>query len=148
MTMPCLHSIVPYLCLPDLRGREISLFSYKHQQPVVLVFCNDIGLLNDFAERYAEYRAENAEIIAVLPVRPMSLDWPFPVLLDAAGETAARFAERLPTILVLDSFNELQARVEGPWKNGPDHRKILGWIAEVELKCPECGVPEWPYPQD
>lgn len=145
MPIPPVHSVVPNLCLPNLQGHPIALWDYKHERPIVLVFCAaaDDPLLAGFARRYADYRAENAEVLAVVPERPRRSDWPFPVLIDPTGQAPTRFTGRVPAVLLLDSFNELLERLEAPGE-GLDHDRILGWIAEAELKCPECGVPEWP----
>lgn len=145
MSIPTLNSLVPNFSLPDLQGRQISLWDYKHQQPVILVFCaeDDRSLLRSFAEHYSRYRSEGAEVLAIVADRPGE-DLPFPVLIDTDNQVISRLADHRPTILALDSYNELYARLEGPWPNGPDHEKILKSIAQVEMKCPECGVPEWP----
>lgn len=145
MSIPALNSLVPNFSLPDLRGRRICLWDYKHQQPVILIFCaeGDQSLLRDFAENYSRYHGEGAEVLAIVANRPGE-DFPFPILIDTGNQITSRLAEHLPTILVLDSYNELYARLEGPWPDGPDHEEILKSIAQVEMKCPECGVPEWP----
>lgn len=148
MTAPALHTVLANFELPDLGGHPVALWDYKHEQPVILLFCvaDDDRLLQSFAHRYPDYRAEGAEILVVTEHRPQKEEWPFPILFDSEGRVTARFVERIPTILVLDSYNELHACIEGPWRDGPDHRAILARIAEEELKCPECGVPEWPNP--
>lgn len=145
MSIPALNSLVPHFSLPDLQGRQVSLWDYKHQQPVILVFCDERSrsLLQDFAEQYCRYRDEGAEVLAVVPDHP-GADFPFPVLIDSRDRIISRFTDRLPTILVLDSYNELHARLEGPWEKGPDHAEILKSIARLEMQCPECGAPEWP----
>jgi hypothetical protein len=66
------------------------------------------------------------------------------VLIDQECQLTTRLVERTPAIWVLDSFNELSARFEGFKAEEPPHARILNALAEVELKCPECGVPEWP----
>lgn len=148
MTIPALHTLVANFELPAHEGYPIALWDYKHEQPVVLLFCdaNDEALLQSFARRYPDYRGEGAEVLVISRHRPQKKEWPFPILLDSDGRVTARLVERTPSILVLDSYNELHARLEGPWRDGPDHRAILAGIAEQELKCPECGVPEWPNP--
>lgn len=146
MRVPVLNTVVSDFSLPDLQDRQVSLWTYKHQQPVVLVFCDeDIdALLLDFADCYATYREGGAEILVITPSRPRTAHLPFPVLIDATGQVTARLVNRMPTILVLDSYNELYARLEGPWAEGLNHRDILELIAQVEMACPECGVPWWP----
>lgn len=142
-----LHTDLPTFCLPDLHGHEISLWDYKQQQPVVLVFCGEDGeaLLGSFAARYADYRNAGAEVLAIMAEPPpAAAQWPFPILIDSGGRTSARYVEHTPVILVLDSYNTLYERVDGPWPDSPDHRRLLSAIRETELRCPECGAPAWP----
>ena len=130
-----LHRVVPNFRLIDAHGRPISLWDYRHRQPVVLVL-GDEGLLRSFARHYPEYRALGAEVLAIVsgavPGR-----FPFPVLLDTAGQVADRLTDGQPAVLVLDRYGELYARFTGPWEDGPDQRDVLEWVAFTELECPE-----------
>lgn len=136
-----LHREIPTLSLPDVQGRPVSTWHYKQYQPLVLVFAGDrVELLREFAAQYDDYRATNAEVLAVVS-RPLDEHFPFPVLVDADASATRRYAERLPTVLALDAFGVLEGRFEG---ERPDHRRIRNLIRELELRCPECGVPEWP----
>lgn len=143
-----LHTELHTFRLPDQHGREISLWDYKQRQPVVLVFCGEDGeaLLRGFAARYAEYRNAGAEVLAITPNPPSAAaQWPFPILIDSDGRTRDRYVEHTPVIMVLDSYNTLYERMDGPWPGGdPDHRRLLSAIRESELRCPECGAPAWP----
>jgi peroxiredoxin len=138
--------VVPNFALPDRQGRSVSLRDYKHRQPVVLVFCGecDAPLLYDFAHHYPAYAQAGAEILAILPACPDLDEFPFPVLRDQDDQLTARLVESTPAVWVLDSFNELSAQFQVPAPPGSPHVQILSALAEVELKCPECGVPEWP----
>lgn len=142
-----LHTELPTFHLPDVHGHEISLWDYKQQQPVVLVFCNADceAILRSFAESYAEYRDAGAEVLAIVPQPPPAdSPWPFPVLIDVGGRISARYVENAPAVLVLDSYNTLHQRLDGPWPDGIDHRRLVSKIREIELQCPECGAPAWP----
>lgn len=145
MSFPELHAEMHNFTLPDLQGRKVSLWDYKQEQPVVLVFCDeeDSALLQDFKRHYAQYREDGAEVLMITPRRPSAQHMPFPVLLDREGQVRARFTERIPAVLILDSYNVLEGRFEGPWQAGLDHEAILRLITRLQMRCPECGVPEW-----
>jgi len=139
-----LNEEIPVLTLPDAEGREHSTWAYKHRQPLVLVFADeDAAVTREFARRYADYRAANAEVIAILRAAPRE-PLPFPVMVDADGSASRRYAERTPAVLVTDAFGTLEGRFEG---SDPDHERILSLIFAAEMRCPECGVAEWPSEQ-
>ena len=143
-----LQVVAPGFVLRDQNRSEVSLWSFKHQCPVVVVFCgtDDSGVLASFTEHYEAYREVRAQILGIIAEQPTSGDYPFPVLTDSQGRVAQRWVDRLPTVVLLDSFGVPYARVPGPWASGPDHQQLLGWIKLKELQCPECGVPDWPGP--
>lgn len=139
--MLSLHREIPILSLPDVRGRAVSTWNYKQYRPLVLVFAGSrTELLAEFAEQYDAYRATNAEVLAVVPKAPEGRT-PFPVLIDADGSTTRRYVDRVPTVLVLDAFGVLEGRFD---EDRTDHARVRNLIGELELRCPECGVPEWP----
>lgn len=142
-----LHTELPTFRLHDVRGQEVSLWDYKQRQPVVLVFCGEEceTLLRGFAAGYSEYRDAGAEVLAITPKPPSAAArWPFPVLVDVGGQMSARYVERVPAVLLVDSYNTLHERMEGPWPTGLDHPRLLSAIRQLELQCPECGAPAWP----
>ena len=143
-----LQSVAPTLVLPDASGRDVSLWSYKHVRPVVLVFCgsDDRTVLASFAAHYSAYHGLGAQVLGVVAEQPAPSAYPFPLLTDHQGRAAGRWVDGLPTVVLLDSFGVAYARLRGPWPDGPDHEELLGWIQLKELQCPECGVPDWPGP--
>jgi peroxiredoxin len=141
MPMIALHREIPVLTLPDRTGRPISTWDYKHDRPLVLAFAAaDSSLSAELAHHYGEYSAAHAEVLLVAR-EPLDADLPFPVLVDADGAATATYAERPPEVLVVDAFGVLEGRFEG---TAPDHARIRGLISALEMRCPECGVPEWP----
>ena len=148
MEVPRLHALVPSFNLPDLAGHRVSLLDYKHEKPLVLVLCRTRcdTLLRDFDERYPHYQDTGAEVLALVPAPP-STQVRFPVLLDMSGSVSDRLARHTPAILVLDTYNALYGRIEGPWTNGPNHESVLSWLTLIMMQCAECGAPEWPYPE-
>jgi len=148
VNIPDLYSVVPSLELPDLHGRLVSLWTYKHSQPVVLVFCSpdERELLKELAEHYPAYQQTGAEILTIMTKPPDVNHLPFPVLIDNEGKATMRFVEQTPALLLLDSYSVLFARLAGPWPQGLPHQDILQWVALKEMQCPECAVPDWPGP--
>jgi hypothetical protein len=139
--MLSLHREIPTLSLPDARGRAVSTWNYKQYRPLVLVFAGSrTDLLSEFVRQYEAYRATNAEVLAVVTEAPDG-PLPFPVLIDADGSATRRYVDRVPTVLVLDAFGVLEGRFD---EERPDHTRVRNLIGELELRCPECGVPEWP----
>ena len=145
MNIQPLHRLVPSFTLPDTRRQPVSLWNYKHKTSVVLVLCDRDceSLLQGFAAHYREYRAVDAEILVISPHASKRNDLPFPVLIDENSGVLKRLAEQLPAVLILDSYNELEARKQGPWLDGPDHDELLRKLSVVQTRCPECGAPVW-----
>jgi peroxiredoxin len=143
--IPALHTVIPEVSLRDTHGRQVSIRAYRQKQPLVLVLgdAGDARLLDEFAERYNAYRGAGAEVLGLV-ANPPPNDFPFPVLIDREGTIRARLASRLPAVLLLDVYGELDLRWEGPWPGGLDHDDLLGEIGLLELQCPECGAPAWP----
>lgn len=144
MGEPAHQALISDFTLPDGRGGEVSLWQYKHRQPVVLVLAQsgDDPLVQAFGARHGDYAAAGAAVLAIVHRIPPASRAPFPVLHDGQGRITQRLARGLPAILLLGSFNELQGR----WERvaSPDHDHLLNRIAELELMCPECGVAHWP----
>jgi peroxiredoxin len=147
MDAPALYTQIPNFELPDLQNRTVSLWSYKQQQPLVLVLCGEenLALLDDFAHRYHDYHLAGAEVLAIARRRPPSGHFPFRVLVDTEGQVIPYLVNRTPAALVLDSYGELHTRLEGPWPEGLDHERILGPVTLIQTQCPECGVPWAPW---
>lgn len=147
MTVLRKTDVLPSFRLPEIRGTEKSVWDYKQRQPLVIVLCEAHqceALLEHFASQYLQYREAGAEVLVITPTWPGKRNWPFPVLIDPERQASRCYAEHPPTVLIVDSYNALFERLEGPWTNGPDHAAILEYIAQMELQCPECGAPEWP----
>ncbi len=134
--------------LPDRTGHVVTTWQYKQHRPLVLVLWDGAGpeLLAEFARHYPDYREAGAEILAIGPTALPSEDYPFPVLFDAGGRTAAGLAATLPAVLVLDDCGELFQRWQGEEAIHPDHRDIREWVAFTGLQCEECGphAENWP----
>jgi peroxiredoxin len=144
--IPELRTVLPNFRLPESRGGSISVWDYRHKQPLILVFCGDRcrPVLKSFTEHYEQYRAGGAEVLVVSTRKPAPESKPFPLLWDVQGEVSKQFSDGRPAVLMVDRYGELDSRLEGPWENeSPDHQEILDWLVFVESQCPECGVSHW-----
>jgi peroxiredoxin len=152
------HNVLPIFKLESGEGQMLGPDDFKEKKALVLVFfdtdcvpCNDF--LDDIAARYDEYKAENAEVLAIGEgsidkVREIAnaRSLPFPVLADTDGHVMRMFAETVPAIIVADRFGEVRftRSVKEDGDHFLDQEFILNQIDLTELECPECGVPTWP----
>ena len=138
-----MHREIPALSLPDTAGRNLSTWHYKQQHPLVLVFAaDDPAVLGAFAARREAYRSANAAILGIVSSTSAPLsDPPFPILVDREGAATMRYTGGKAEVLVTDAFGVLEGRFEA---HDPDHERILALLSALEMRCPECGVAEWP----
>jgi peroxiredoxin len=140
-----LHRELPVLQLRDQRGALVSTWSYKHQKPLVIAFAGtDASLLAGFADRIGDYVSANAQVLAVAQGDPGGddrlADVPFPVFADESGDVSSRYVDVVPATVVTDAYGVVEGIFLGP----PDHGRIIDLVRLLEMRCPECGVPEWP----
>jgi len=141
--MIALHREIPVLSLPDTAGRSVSTWDYKQERPLVLIFAaDDPTTLGAFAARHEDYRAANAMLLGIVSGgSPQRFDMPFPVLVDRDGAATTRYTGGKPEVLVTDAFGVLEGRFDA---RRPEHDRILALLSALEMRCPECGVAEWP----
>jgi peroxiredoxin len=77
---------------------------------------------------------------------------PFPLLVDGDGRVhraaGAHDGYGHPTaaIYVIDVFGEVFAVYrEAEGQTMPSAQEILKWLSFINMQCPECGHPEWPW---
>src|SRR5579859_7447473 len=150
--------MLPQFRLPAADGRTVQLWDYKQRQALVLIIlhgpdCAECGrLLEAYAARYAEFREQGAELLALLPA-PLEqverlqaeLRLPFPLLADATGETLARLsawdvARRAaqPAILVADRYGALYRRSSAASEGAlPAPDVALKDLEYIGMQCPE-----------
>ncbi len=142
--MIAMHRELPVLRLEDQHGALVSTWQFKHQHPLVIAFLGaDASLVASFTERIDGYRSVNARVLAVMQGSRADagpIDAPFPVLADDRGEVTCRYAGVAPATIVTDAYGVLEGLFAGP----PDHDRIIRLVRRLEMRCPECGVPEWP----
>ncbi len=145
----------PPFRLPSSQGRLISLADYRGRSNLVLFFAHGMDCaacrraLERFAGHGADYRAQAAEVLAVLPrAIDEGLTPPIPGLLslaDPEGETHRAYAALLPDggagdvwLFVLDRYGAPYAALAGPEADDPElQQEVLEWLAFIEVQCPE-----------
>jgi len=162
-----LYQRAPEFTLPSGDGRRISLRDFRQRRNLVLLLLHEPSCracqaaLREFASRLSDYRAAEAEIVAIVPgpvdrARQLagSIGSPFPVLADETGEVFQRYTGRRPgepgapvaSLFILDRFGQVysQSLVQKE-SQLPSQQEVLDTLQFVEIQCPECGVAEWQW---
>jgi peroxiredoxin len=145
-------------------GPPVSLSDYRGRSNLVLVLAGggggnvDLRILTEIAANYAQFREEQAEVLAVLQCDreraariAHQTGLPFPLLVDEDGRihhsagAEDGYSHPAAAIYVIDLFGEVFAvyrTAEG--QTMPSVREIVKWLSFINMQCPECGHPEWP----
>ena len=127
---PGVGDLIPPFTLEAVGGGVVRRHDYRGRRHLILVFTHGIGcpscaaLLETLAARYADYRAEGAEVLAFLPAdEPRcaaradgARALPYPMLCDSEGRARARYGARTPAgeplaaLLVADRYGEVVLR--------------------------------------
>jgi peroxiredoxin len=155
---------------PDFRltaagGQAVTLDDYRRQHNLVLFFTHNgdcascEALMRGFTARRADYRAQDAQVVAIVPdtqerVRRLQagLNLSYPLLADSQADTQHAYMQLIPdapgdknAIFVLDRYGAPYAALVGAVPDDPAvHEEILDWLGFIEVQCPECGIAEWP----
>jgi peroxiredoxin len=153
-------SPAPNFRLTSLSGAVLELRQYRHRQPLVLFLMHDLACLVcqsrlvEFQRQVEDYRAENVELIAVLPasdaeaavlVRRLGLS--FVVLTDPERVVHTLYLgdSDQAGLFVLDRYNGQQIALRAQDADSLlAPADALQWAVFSETTCPECGVLEWP----
>ena len=127
---PGVGDLIPPFTLEAVGGGVVRRHDYRGRRHLILAFTHGIGcpscaaLLETLAGRYADYRAEGAEVLAFLPADETGCGAqadgaaapPYPLLCDAGGRVGARYGARtlagepLAALLVADRHGEVVLR--------------------------------------
>jgi len=144
--------VLPDISMTSLTGERVRISEYRGRRALVLLMLGEpwnaalVELLRALAERYAEVRQEEAEVLATVPGPPETVEelartrsFPFPLLADED-----RRAHRLYGVLengavfVADRYGEIYfiGKVE-EGSAPPSVEDILSWVRFTEAQCPE-----------
>ena len=150
------HHLRPF-ALPDAAGRTVQLWQYLQRSNVVLFFHHGVdcaachAVLQELATHTDAFSQEETAVLAVGPGQLAEnqqladqAEYPFPLLSDSTGQTAAQLELDIPSLVIADRWGEIWAA----WLGGADHRlpsgqEILQWLVFIEAQCPECTMIEW-----
>lgn len=149
------HDRIPNFLLKSVEDRMVGPQDYKEKTNLLIVFfdldceeCNDF--LDDIAERYEDYKNENAEVLAIgegsleeVLETASARSLPFPILADPDGHVLNEFADSTPAVFVADRYGEIRMTRSKEDEHFPDQERIIQQLDLAELECPECGVPTW-----
>jgi hypothetical protein len=138
-------------------GSPARAWDYKQKKSLVIVFldaqcaaCD--GYLDRLVVRAKDFEQHNAVVLVICPDPPTrpraSGSSGIFVLGGDPGRRGARAylgdRERLGVFLA-DRYGELKAQwVAESEAKLPGVEEILGWLAQIEMACEECGAPHWP----
>jgi peroxiredoxin len=155
----------PDFPLTTIQGRTVALDDYRGQHNLVLFFTHNgdcascEALLRDFAARRADYRAQDAQVVAIVSATAANvgrlqaeLNLSYPLLADPQADAHRAYMHLIPdepgeksAVFVIDRYGAPYAALIDADPDDPTvHEEILDWLAFIEVQCPECGIAEWP----
>lgn len=148
---------VPDFSLQSSAGQRIATSDYRARRNLVLALVGKPAgdaahaLLTELAAHYAEFVAEEAEVLAVVwgPVAEADKakhrdTLPFPVLADEDGAVHRAFGALnsnggfAAAVYITDRFGEIFAAYRtGAGEPLPTVEEMLDWLRFIGLQCPE-----------
>lgn len=153
------RQLIPALTLRDAHGRNIHAWDFKSKKNLVIAFLDaDCAACRKFVSSLAEHAAELEEKDAmVLLAFPEDSSVAFDGLPSSficgattsacgaqafLGEDAP--AKRECGVFVTDRYGEILGQWPVTSHGFPPVDRILSLLDLAEIRCEECGVPEWP----
>ncbi len=152
-------SPTPDFCLADATGNQVCLRTYLSNCNLVLFFASEfqnpeeIKVLQALARRSSEYRAEDANILGVIPslptdpqVRSIISSFPFPVLIDPGSKVRKTYAMLMDRSLttppeaitfILDRFSAPYIAAVGIDDVNALQEGAIDWLRYIDIQCPE-----------
>ncbi len=150
----------PGFCLPSVDRERLCLRDFHEDRNQILFFAHSgdciscRAALDGFVERYADYEAEQAEILAIFPQTVDELaneippgELPFPLLSDESGKVRRAYASLVDSSLigveddllfVLDRYSApYAARIASDWEAPDIQDEVLSWVRYIGVQCPE-----------
>ncbi|GBC80950.1 Thiol-disulfide oxidoreductase ResA [bacterium HR10] len=155
MSPPHPGELLPDVTVVTVTGQQVRISDYRGQRALVLFFLGEhhdaalIELLRALADRYAEIRQEEAEVLVIAPNArtametiaraPRTLPLPFPILVDEGGRAHRAYGVATSGALyIADRYGEIYfARVITEVSELPTVEHILSWVRFTEAQCPE-----------
>lgn len=146
---------IPLFSAPAGDGHDLALWDYKQRRHVALFFLHEgscarcRSLLRAIAATHAQYRAEEAEPVAILheptvgvQALAQEMELPFPLLADAEGRQVRRYlalaeGERPPlAVFIADRYSTLWEQVVAQLHDElPSQEEVLSWFRFINTRC-------------
>jgi peroxiredoxin len=154
--------LLPSFALPRSGGGTVRVRAYRNRRSLALIFAHGVhcdgcrDYLAGALDRYADYAAEDAEVIAVVPGQPEMVDamrralaLPFPIAADPDGAVLRRYgltpgAEA--AAMATDRFGAPRIWQVARGDHAlPAHDELIAELRYLALTCSAgCAVPVWP----
>lgn len=153
--------LLPGFELPAAGGGTVRVRAYRGRRALAVIFVHGGGCaacrtyLSGALNHYADYAAEDAEVIAVVPGDTVEADavrhelaLPFPVAFDGDGAVFRRFGLRIggdAAVMATDRFGEPRLwQIAGADHALPSHQALIAELRYLALTCSGgCSVPIW-----
>lgn len=147
--------VIPLFGLPAAnRSQRIAIWDYKQRRNLVLLFVKDLNcdrcqaLLHEIATRYEQYRALNAEVLAIVPESIERLQdflshspIEFPLLSDVDRAVFDRYLQGDVAIgiFITDQFGGLYTHyLVNQTEPLPSSADLEDWLQFIDQRCAEC----------
>mgnify|MGYP001354133869 FL=1 len=140
-----LGAVAPNFTLPALGGGQVKRSAYRARKHLALVFlAADDAAARDYlaslAGRYADIRAADSELLAILAGPASSaegLELPLPLLLDPERRGAARFLPDDAPLgaFILDRYGAVQKQWALTAPPLPPAGELVEWLEVVDRMC-------------
>lgn len=155
-----LRQVIPPLTARTASGEIVRAWDFKQKKSLVVAFlhaeCPRCGAyLEKLAAHCADLAERDAVSLIVFDRPPRAVGLPAPIVLcaDISGRSQLAYLGndafgpaglQQVGVFVADRYGELFAQ----WQAADAHglagvREALGWLAQVQVACEECGAPHW-----
>jgi len=158
---------IPLFQLPAMnRDHPVPVWQYRQTRNLAIFILHDLSCptcqerLAELAAHYAQYRALDAEVLAIVGETDGSFtpaiapeEVPFPLLLDRDNTVRARLLGTTATeattsppvgLFACDRFGEIFAtsRARDDADELLGQTQAIAWLEFIDLQCPECHPPQ------
>ena len=157
------RQIIPPVTARTADGRVVQAWDFKQKRSLVIAFLRTgcrgcegfVGRLAARAAALAEHDATALLIFSDLPPAALAESLPshIHVAADVSGRSQRAFlgkdafdsaGQRQIGVFVTDRYGELHAQWVGTDESAlPGTEDVLGWLAQIQVACEECGAPHW-----
>jgi hypothetical protein len=156
------RQIIPPLTARTLTGRILHAWDYKQKKSLLISFLHaGCRRCEDFVARLVACAAEltdrEAVALVIFSEPPLTVAQDLPAQIVVATDSSGRaqraylgedafgpLGQQKLGVFVADRYGELYAQWVGASEEAlPGAHEVLGWLAQIQLACEECGISHW-----